>query len=280
MKKEYHFIKEIREQPDVIAKSLQHADLGLREMAQRYAGLIERVIMVGCGDPYMLGLAATYAFEQWAQLPAESIEAAEFSVYRHNLVNERTLVVLISSSGKTVKVIDAARLSAQKGAPMFALTNLNPSPITEEADAVIQTQAGWSDSFPAKQTTTALAVLYALALHLAEARQTLPAVEIATLRQELYEGVPAAVRQALKLETKMHELAKQYLAAPIYAFIGSGPSWATAQLAAAKMKETSQSRSEATNSGGVRPPAQPLSQRWTTRSLSSPTPATSASAAA
>ena len=46
--------------------------------------------MVGCGDPYMLGIGATYAFEKWAQLPSESIEAAEFASYRHNLINERT----------------------------------------------------------------------------------------------------------------------------------------------------------------------------------------------
>ena len=82
--KEYHFIKEIREQPAVIAASIQHADEALRAIAGRYGNQIERIIMVGCGDPYMLGLAAVYAFEQWARLPAESIEAAEFAGYRHD----------------------------------------------------------------------------------------------------------------------------------------------------------------------------------------------------
>jgi len=247
MEKEHHFIKEIREQPDVIKKSLEHADAALKDLAQRYAKQVDRILFVGCGDPYMLGIAATYPFERWANLPAESIEAAEFAMYRHNLVNERTLVVLISSSGKTVKVIDAARLSAKKGAPMFALTNLNPSPITAETDEVIQTQAGWSDSFPTKQTTTALALLYALALHWAEASGTMPADEISALRKELYEDVPKVIQTALNLDSQMQELAQNYLDAPIYAFVGSGPNWATALLSAAKMKETSQSRSEATN---------------------------------
>ncbi len=245
--REYHFIKEIRQQPAVIAASLQHADESLREIAGSYGNRIERIVMVGCGDPYMLGLAAVYAFEQWAQLPAESIEAAEFAGYRHGLVDERTLVVLISSSGKTVKVIDAARLAARRGAPSFALTNLAASPITDETSEVIQTQAGWSDSFPVKQTTTALAVLYALALHLAEVRGTLPAEDIAGLRRALYEGVPAAIAEVLHMEESVQDLAGRHLDAPIYAFIGSGPNLATAQLAAAKMKETSQSRSEASN---------------------------------
>ena len=246
-KKEYHFIKEIREQPAVIAASLEHSDNSLRTIANRYGKQIERIVMVGCGDPYILGLAAVYAFEQWAHLPAESIEAAEFATYRHELVNERTLVVLISSSGKTVKVIDAARLAARHGAPSFALTNLNPSPITEETSEVIHTQAGWSDSFPVKQTTTAQALLFALALHLAEVRGTMAVDDIGTLRKALYQDVPAAIAQALQMEETVKELADRYLEAPIYAFIGSGPNLATAQLAAAKMKETSQSRSEATN---------------------------------
>ena len=139
MNSEYQFIKEIREQPNKISESLMHADKNLKEIAQRYSQRIDRVVMVGCGDPYMLGIGATYAFEKWAQLPSESIEAAEFTNYRHNLIDERTLVILISSSGKTVKVIDAARLAAQKGAPRFSLTNLNPSPITDETDEVIHT---------------------------------------------------------------------------------------------------------------------------------------------
>ena len=247
MNNEYQFIKEIREQPNKISESLKYADKNLKEIAGRYSKQIERVIMVGCGDPYMLGIGATYAFEQWAQLPSESIEAAEFASYRHNLIDESTLVILISSSGKTVKVIDAARLAATKGAPRFALTNLNPSPITDETDEIIHTQAGWSDSFPTKQTTTALANLYALALHIGEARHTYSAQDISMLRQELYFDIPQAIGELLKLESQMEQLAQNLCTSPIYTFIGSGPNLATAQLAAAKMKETSQSRAESTN---------------------------------
>ena len=247
MKNQYHFVNEIREQPHRIEDSLRDADSNLKDIAERYVEKIDRVIMVGCGDPYMLGIGATYAFEQWARLSSESIEAAEFVEYRHNLIDERTLVILISSSGKTVKVIDAARIAAEKGAPRFALTNINPSPITDETNEIIQTQAGWSDSFPTKQTTAAIANLYALALHLAEARNELTSKEVATVREELYIGVPRAIREALALAPQMEKLAQGLLMAPMYTFIGSGPNWATAQLAAAKMKETSQSRSEATN---------------------------------
>jgi glucosamine--fructose-6-phosphate aminotransferase (isomerizing) len=153
---------------------------------------------------------------------------------------------LITSSGKTVKVIDAARIAKQRGAHMFALTNRNPSPITEETDNVIQTRAGWSDSFPTKQTTTGLALLQSLALHWAEAAGSMPATQVQALRTELT-NVSAAMEKTLELADTMREIANQYLRAPIYQFIGSGPNLATALLGAAKIKETSQSRAEACN---------------------------------
>jgi glucosamine--fructose-6-phosphate aminotransferase (isomerizing) len=247
MTKEYHFIRELREQPGVLKASLEAEDDALKELAQRYAGKIDRIFLTGCGDPYMLAIAAAYAFEKWTGVAAEAVEAAELTLYRsHELWNERTLVILITSSGKTVKVVDAARLARQRGAPMFALTNRNPSPVTEETDNVIQTRAGWSDSFPTKQTTTALALLQSLALHWAEAAGSMPLAKIQALRAEL-SNVPAAMEKTLELEETMREIANQYLRAPIYQFIGSGPNLATAHLGAAKIKETSQSRAEACN---------------------------------
>lgn len=245
--KEYNFIKEVREQPAVIRSSLEQADAHFKDLATRYVDQIDRIVMVGCGDPYMLGIGATYAFENWAHLPAESIEAAEFAVYRHSLVDDKTLVILISSSGKTVKVIDAARLAKQRNASMFALTNIEGSLITQETDEVMITQAGRSDAYPAKQTTTALANLLGLALHWAQVAGTMSADQFDELHTELYQGVPNAIEQCLKLESDMRVLADLYLHAPMYTFIGSGPSLSAALLAAAKMKETSQSRSEACN---------------------------------
>jgi glucosamine--fructose-6-phosphate aminotransferase (isomerizing) len=246
--KQFHFIEELYEQPHAVRRSLEHADNMLREMAQSYAGRIKRVILTGCGDPYMLAIAAAYAFEQWAGIPAEAVEAAELSLYRNSrLITPDTLVILITSSGKTVKVIDAARLAAAHGATRFALTNRVPSPITSETDQVVQTQSGWSDSFPTKQTTCALAVLYDLALHWAAASDSLPSTQVATLRKELFESMPAAMEQALNLEAAVEQLAKENVSAPFYAFVGSGPNLTTALLGAAKMKETSQSRAEGSN---------------------------------
>lgn len=247
MKREYHFIKEIREQPERLRETLLELDPQIKKIAEKYHDKVDRIIMTGCGDPYLLGLGAVYAFENWAKIPAASIEAAELSMYRNDLINEKSLVILISSSGKTIKVIDSAAAAKKANAPNFALVNLAPSSLTEQVDEYLQTKAGWSDSFPTKQTTTALAVLLALALHWAAFSGMLSKEKIDLFRDELYNGVPEMMGKCLELEEEIRKLSEEHLDAPIYTFIGSGPNLCTALLSAAKMKETSQSRSEACN---------------------------------
>jgi glucosamine--fructose-6-phosphate aminotransferase (isomerizing) len=247
MDKEYNFIREVRQQPEAVSKTLKFADPQLTSLVKKHIGKIDRIILAGCGDSYMLGIPAAYAFEEWANIPSEAIEAAELSLYRYHTINNRTLVVLISSSGKSIRVLDAGSVSSERGAELFALVNQAPSPLAEAAHQTIQTQAGHTNAYPSKTTSTAIAVLYALALHLAGQMQSQPSKVIASLQLELNEYIPAAMSEALKLEKEMKDLADRYAEAPIYSFIGSGPNLGTALLSAAKMGETSQSLSRATN---------------------------------
>jgi glucosamine--fructose-6-phosphate aminotransferase (isomerizing) len=247
MSKEYNFIREVRQQPDVVRESLDFADRQLGALAKKYCGKIDRIILAGCGDSYMLGIPAVYAFERWSKIPAEAIEAAELSMDRHYVIDEQTLVILISSSGKSIRVIDAGEVAKKKGAQILALVNQIPSPLAEAADEAIQTQAGHTNAYPSKTTTTAIAILYSLALHLAENSQTLTPETISFYRSELYKQIPGVMNKILQTENEMNGLAEKYARAPIYSFIGSGPNMGTALLAAAKMGETSQSLSRATN---------------------------------
>ena len=247
MEKDYFYRKEMLEQPQSIRRTLEETNSQLQTLAVRYAREIRQVLLIGCGDPFLLGQAAVYALEAWAGVKAEAIEAAEFSLYRHDTLDAQTLVIAITSSGKTVKAVDAARLARRSGAKTLALTNLVPSPICDEVDDVIQTRSTRSNSFPTLTSTIALAALYNLALHWSQASQRLPVEKFNTLSRELKEDIPLAVENALSREPEMQSLAKKLKNAPLFTFLGSGPNSATAQLGAAKLKEISQSRSEAAN---------------------------------
>ncbi|MGB8251613.1 MAG: SIS domain-containing protein [Anaerolineaceae bacterium] len=247
MEKEFFFRKEMLEQPQALLRTLEETDDQIQALAREYAQNIRQVILVGCGDPYMLGQAAVYAIENWLGIKAEAIEAAEFSLYRHTALDSQTLVIVITSSGKTVKALDAARLAKRAGAVTLAITNLSGSPISEEVHEVLQTRSTPSNSFPTLTTTIALGALYNLVLYWAQRKGSLPENQIGALRKELWEDIPRLVEHALVLESEMKTLADKLKGAPIFTFIGSGPNWTTAQLGAAKLKEISQSRSEASN---------------------------------
>jgi glucosamine--fructose-6-phosphate aminotransferase (isomerizing) len=247
MEKDYFYRKEMLEQPGAIRRTLQETEEQIKALVARYAGVIDHVLLIGCGDPYMLGQAAVYALENWAGVKAEAVEAAEFALYRHATLDARTLVIAITSSGKTVKAVDAARLARRGGAQTLALTNLAPSPICDEVDEVIQTRSSPSNSFPTLTTTIALAALYNLALHWSQVNGKLDPSRYHARHQELVMDIPRIVENALGLEADMKALAEKNLKAPMFTFLGSGPNWPTAQLGAAKLKEISQSRSEAAN---------------------------------
>lgn len=247
MEQEYYYHKEMLEQPQAIHRTLAETEGQIKALAARYASQIDQVLLIGCGDPFMIGQAAVYALEKWAGVKAEAVEAAEFALYRHTVLDPRTLVIAITSSGKTVKAVDAARLARRGGAQTLGLTNLSPSPICDEVDDILQTRSTPSNSFPTLTTTIALAALYNLALHWSLVKGQMEQKRFDVLHLELVNDIPRIVEKALGIEGEMKALADKLKNAPMFTFLGSGPNWPAAQLGAAKLKEISQSRSEAAN---------------------------------
>ena len=61
---------------------------------------IERVRLVACGTAYHACLLGRMLLERWARLPAEAAIGSEFR-YADPMIDDRTLVVLVSQSGET-----------------------------------------------------------------------------------------------------------------------------------------------------------------------------------
>ena len=242
---EYHFIKEIREQPRALRETLQTEADNLRQIAHQLGGRIERVVLVGCGDPYFISWGAAYPLESLAGLLAIPVEGLEFRLHRSWLADERTLLIAISSSGKTIQVVESARLARGRGSPVLAVTNSPGSPVTEEADFTIITRAGPSYSFPTKTTLAALAVLTALALELAAVRGRIGDQERERLWAELSATFPDMVEEMLGTEAQMKALAERFGEGERFVFVGSGAGFATALIGAAKICETCRTLAEA-----------------------------------
>ncbi len=116
-------------------------------------------------------MIARYAIERWARVPVEVEVASEFR-YRDPVLPEGTLVIGITQSGETADTLAAMRLAAQQGATVVAVTNVDGSQATRDADATLLTRAGIEIGVAATKTFVAqVAALYLLGLKLAEVRE-------------------------------------------------------------------------------------------------------------
>lgn len=240
----YRFIEEVHAQPDGVRDSLAAERAFADGLGYALAHRADRVAIVGCGDPYFLGFAAAQAFKAWAGLPAVAAEGLEFCLYDAPRLGRRDVVIAVSQSGRTVQAVQAARLARQAGAFTLALTNTPHSPLTEVVDGTLHTHCGPSLSFPTMTTTSALALLYRLAISLGRARAGVTDDEALALYATL-DDVSARMQAALALSDTLHVLAQDWQGQGHVTFIGSGPGYATALQGEAKLKETSQTRADA-----------------------------------
>src|SRR5829696_10333126 len=117
--------------------------------------------------------------------------------YRNPVVGEGDLVIGITQSGETADTLAAMRIAREGGARVLAITNIMGSQATRDADGVLYTRAGLEVSVAATKTFVCqVAVMYLLALRLAELRGTLPVER----RRELIAGLkhlPHAIDEML-----------------------------------------------------------------------------------
>ncbi|MDR3253652.1 MAG: glutamine--fructose-6-phosphate transaminase (isomerizing), partial [Endomicrobium sp.] len=145
-----HFmLKEIFEQPRTIEDTFRgriYPDEGRVyieeiELEEKYIKDISNIYVVACGTAYHAGLVSKFLFESFAKIPTEVDIASEFR-YREPILNEKTLIVVISQSGETADTLAALRLAKSKGCHTIAVCNVVGSSISREAMNVIYTHCG------------------------------------------------------------------------------------------------------------------------------------------
>ncbi len=242
---EHYMRKEIEEQPEALGKTLsgrvfdepEHA-LRLLELdlLLRRHGNPRRVLISGCGSSYHAALVGKLLIEKWAKLPVEVDVASEVR-YRDVLIDASTLVIVISQSGETADTLAALRMAKGRGASVLALCNVFGSTIAREADATLLTQAGPEIGVAStKAFTTQLALLYLLALRLAERTGSLSAAEVHRHAQSVRQ-VPALLSQVIAQEDRMRALAERYRSFRAFLFLARGELYPIALEAALKLKE-------------------------------------------
>ena len=229
---------ELTTQPEAIQTTLDRETEAIRSAARLIAKKpVNRIIMTGCGDSLgsMIGVRAL--FESLLNVPTEPMQALDFVNYYAGPVDDKTLVVVLSSSGNTTRTVEALLLAQARGAQTLALSNTPGSPLVEEADVSVLIHAerkGW----PTQSSTAAMAILYQFAFEFARLKGANQA-EIAALESALHQ-IPAQIADIIKEHSEpIAGIAADEANKAIYLFAGGGPSYACALFGAAKVKECS-----------------------------------------
>ena len=252
-----HFMqKEIFEQPTVVAQTLRSY---IRQVDQSVAlpqfdfdlSQIRRVTIVACGTSYYAGLVAKYWFEQFARLPVDIDVASEFR-YRDPVLEPGGLALFISQSGETADTLAALRHCKEHGQTIAVVVNVPTSSMAREADLLLPTHAGPEIGVAStKAFTCQLAVLAALAAHLAVKRGRMSREEERDLVDQLVE-TPAALNAALAHDDEIAAMAHLIAPARDVLYLGRGQDYPLALEGALKLKEISYIHAEGYASGEMK----------------------------
>jgi glucosamine--fructose-6-phosphate aminotransferase (isomerizing) len=234
--------REVAAQPEVIARVLVEQSTAIRDLAQRLAARnIHRIAVLGSGDSWFAGLACRLAFETYGGLATEAIQAYEYAAYGHPSFDERTAVIVISSSGRPTTTWDALDRALATPAYIIGITD-NPAdgnPFRQKAHTALipgAAKVGW----PAQTTTATIAVLIHLAIELGRARGYLAQNGADERTAQLWE-LPKLMQAVLdQSEPWAERLARQLLSTGTrrnYTFVGAGPSLGVAYTGMALLAE-------------------------------------------
>lgn len=234
---EYYFPNEVMEQADVIENCMKQLEENIVQIAKKGKD-VERIYIVGSGDCYFIGFSAAQAFRKYADIEAISYEAYDFYLLQPK-VDSKTLVILFSSSGKSMYVLKSLEYVNLYNGISIGVTNHGDSPLGLESSIPLVTSAtGVSKSFPTKTSTSGLALMFALAAALGK-EKNLNCIECDKLNEELKAKTPQIIRRIYTEEyEKIKKNIQKFLEARCYTFVGSGPARTASMIGAAKIIET------------------------------------------
>ncbi len=254
-----HFmLKEIHEQPDALRRvlsnritpgkiNLDEIDLSLEDITK-----FNKIQIIACGTASYAGMIGKYVIEQLSRVAVDIDVASEFR-YRSPLIDEKTLVIVVSQSGETADTLAGLRLAQKMGAKVLAFTNVVGSTISREADEVLYLQAGPEIAVAStKAYITMVAAFYILALYLAQAKQTLNGDQLDEYISEILKLPDLALETIEVCEEKIKGRAKAYHLQEDAFFIGRNTDYALAMEGALKLKEISYIHAEAYPAGELK----------------------------
>lgn len=254
---EHFMLKEMNEQPkaieDTFSPRIKNGKIVIEELGMTDEDIkaIKKIMIVACGSASHTGMTSKYVFEGLARIPVEVDLASEFR-YRDPIMEEGTLVIIVSQSGETADSLAALREAKKRGTKVLGIVNVVGSSIAREADNVMYTWAGPEIAVATtKAYSSQLIALYLLAMKFAYTKEKIDNARLQELITDM-KRLPEQVELLLNNKDKIQKFANRYLAAKDVFFIGRGLDYAISMEGSLKLKEISYIHSEAYAAGELK----------------------------
>jgi len=256
-----HFmLKEIYEQPRAVRETVEgriSLDTGrvfldeMKNITEADFRSFTSIKVAACGTSWHAGLAGKYMIEELARLSVEVDYASEFR-YRDPVLDENTLLLVISQSGETADTIAALREVKERGGKVLSICNVQGSMVTREADGTILTHAGPEIGVAStKAFTSQMIALYLFGLYLGQLRGTLTDEQSRAHAQQLAE-LPVKMEHLLNDSDAIEELSKEFFRSTDFLYLGRGINFPVSLEGALKLKEISYIHAEGYPAGEMK----------------------------
>ncbi|MCT4599182.1 MAG: glutamine--fructose-6-phosphate transaminase (isomerizing) [Vallitalea sp.] len=241
---DHYMLKEIYEQPKVIKDTLtprlpldvNNITLDNITLTKEVLRNINKIYIVACGTASYTGLVGKFLIEKIARIPVVADVASEFR-YKEPILDEKTLMIVVSQSGETADTLAALRLAKKAGAHVISIVNVVGSTISREADDVLYTLAGPEIAVASTKAYSAqLCAMYLLSIKIGMELEKISQEEFIELRKELY-LLPEKVEKVLEQSDAIKKLANKYINSKNVFYIGRGLDFAVSMEGALKLKE-------------------------------------------
>jgi glucosamine--fructose-6-phosphate aminotransferase (isomerizing) len=240
------YLRDILDQPHSLKRTLaaQQVSRQLSEIAQRFQkGHFRTVVLTGMGASFH-ALHPLYIELVQQGLTAIMVETSELVHHQTRLLAPDNLIVVVSQSGRTVEAMRLLEENRGKST-VLAVTNTAGSPLAEQADATILTDAGAEFSVSCKTYVTVLMALHWLETILLQR-------DLVATRRALQESIPAVESYIASWKNHVRALVQLLEGIRHLFLVGRGPSLAAVGTGALIVKESAHFHAEAMSSAAFR----------------------------
>lgn len=231
-------LEELEAQPACIRETVSLEREAIAEVARAVCKTrVDMIYLLGCGDSLAALRGERFFLESLLGIPCREEDPLDFCCYNSSTVNEHTLVLGLSSSGRTIRIVEALLKARALGAQTIALTNSPESPLARIATCKVLIHAsrkGW----PTQSSTSAMAAVVELGLAMARClgRQDVEAYA------EDFARIPDLMAETIEAtRDHMRDLAERLFDRTMFFFCGAGPFFTCAEFGSAKVKEATPS---------------------------------------